>query len=268
MNQDYRLITDDEIELIEKQTLRVLVQAMQEYSKEARDIFENTPATSKSEIIVLTEDLVQYALEVAELYPINKRFAGFIDYKRVRWLPTSFGMFPQVLLVDAKASTENNRDTLQQSQLPMNAEFISNGQVVTLKAGVPPHMTVNTQSANELIAVTTSAFIHFYYSDIRDASTPPYRRLKAIYALAIPHQRLKDRYNPSPEIGFWGQGKHSTARQEDPRIRVYFTQLKKMCAWRLQSLYFTNDHPYTTPLWRDCDINGQESQTSFDFIGR
>src|SRR5438105_875863 len=123
MLQDYRNLEPDELEALEKQTLRTIVQALQQYSREAKEIFDATPATSETEVIVLAEDLVQYALEVAECYPINKRFAGFIDYKRVRWLTTRSGIFPQVLLVDAKASTENNRDTLQQSQLPMDAEF-------------------------------------------------------------------------------------------------------------------------------------------------
>jgi hypothetical protein len=41
MNQDYRNLTDDQLELVEKQTLRTLVQALQEYSREARQIFEN-----------------------------------------------------------------------------------------------------------------------------------------------------------------------------------------------------------------------------------
>src|SRR4051812_47166119 len=123
MNQDYRGLSDDELEGLEKQTLRVIVQALQEYSMEARLLFESTLATRESEVIVMAEDLVQYALEVAECYPINRRFAGFIDYKRVRWMPSPHGLFPQALLVDAKASKEDNRTTLQQSQLPMAAEF-------------------------------------------------------------------------------------------------------------------------------------------------
>ena len=116
MQQDYRTLSVEQHELLEKQTLRMIVQALQEYSREAKEIFDSTKAPSDNEVIVLAEDLVQYALEVAECYPINKRYAGFIDYKRVRWMPTPFGLFPQVLLVDAKASTENNRETLQQSQ--------------------------------------------------------------------------------------------------------------------------------------------------------
>jgi hypothetical protein len=144
MNQDYEAISLDEHELIEKETLRTITQAVQEYSREAREIFETTEASSAAEVIVLAEDLVQYALEVAESFPINLRFAGFIDYKRVRWLSTPFGLFPQSLLVDAKASTERNRETLQQSQLPMDAEFVNNttGATERLAAGFPPHLLI------------------------------------------------------------------------------------------------------------------------------
>lgn len=271
MQQDYRQMTDDELESLEKQTLRMIVQAVQQYSKEAREIFETTRAVTDAEIIVLAEDLVQYALEVAECYPINKRFAGFIDYKRVRWMPTPFGLFPQVLLVDAKASTENNRDTLQQSQLPMDAEFTtSRGAVATLAAGVPPHLPIPAHSGSDLLAVTTSAFLHFHYTAL-NTSAPPFRTLHAIYALLLPHQRLKQRYNPNANTTFFGQGKHSPARGEVPRIRVYFSRLRSMCPWRLQELRFTNASGYTDPVWRDVQPGPSgpvEVQLPFTFIGR
>jgi hypothetical protein len=268
MNQDYQLLTPNQIEQIEKQTLRVIVQAIQEYSREARQIFENTAAPRESEIIVLAEDLVQYALEVAECYPINKRFAGFIDYKRVRWLSTPFGLFPQVLLVDAKASTEDNRETLQQSQLPMDADFVSNEVSVRLAAGVPPHLDVITESGKALPAITTSTFIHFFYESLK-RDTAPFRRLKSIFILSIPHQRLKGKYNPDSATTFFGQGKHSPKRNEEPRIRVYFTRLRKMCAWRLQELQFVGEGDYTEAIWRDIDAaSGEETSERFNFIGR
>jgi Type II restriction enzyme SfiI len=254
------------LELLEKQTLRTIVQALQQYSSEAKEIFDNTKATSETEVIVLAEDLVQYALEVAECYPINKRFAGFVDYKRVRWLTTPFGIFPQVLLVDAKASTENNRDTLQQSQLPMDAEFVSNNRPVTLKAGILPHLPIVGHGDSPLVAVTTSAFIHFYY---KEAGTdgPPYRNLLAIYVLMIPHGSLKTRYNPDPNTTFFGQGKHSPKRGEVPRIRVYFGRLRAFCPWRLQELHFAEGQKYTLPVWRDV-VDDHETSTPFGFIGR
>ena len=243
----------------------MIVQALQEYSREAKQIFDNTKAPSKTEVIVLAEDLVQYALEVAETYPINRRYAGFIDYKRIRWLPTPFGLLPQALLVDAKASTENNRETLQQSQLPMKADFISNDVHVIMEPGVEPHLELPETMNGQLHAVTTSLFVHFYYQDL-STEHPPYRELKSIYALAIPHARFKDRYNPDAATTFFGQGKHSSKREEDPRIRVYFTRLMKMCPWRIQQLEFKNG-PYTDPVWRD-GAGPKGTLSSFAFLGR
>lgn len=273
MNQDYRNLTQDEHEALEKQSLRTIVQALQEYSKEAKFLFETTPTTSEAENIVLAEDLVQYALEVSECYPINRRFAGFIDYKRIRWLSTPFGLFPQVLLVDAKASTENNRETLQQSQLVMDAEFRwkNTTQVVTLTAGVPPRHVIDAAAGTQLLAVTTSVFIHFYYTHLR-STTQPFRRLNSIYAILLPHQILKDKYNPNPDRTFFGSGKHSPARKEAPRIRVYFEPLRKMCPWRLQELHYRSGSDYTEPLWRDYTVNELghvvEQRQPFHYIGR
>jgi hypothetical protein len=269
--QDYRVLTDQELEILEKQSLRLAVQAIQEYSAEARSLFENTLAARSTEVIVLAEDVVQYALEVAELYPINRRFAGFIDYKRVRWMPASFGLLPQVLLVDAKASTENSRDTLQQSQLPMDADFVSNGATVTMSAGVAPHLNIQMSSGKMLPAVTTSLFVHFHYT-ANPSTTPPYKTLHAIYVLSLPHQRLKHVYNPNSGKTFFGQGKHSPKRSEEPRIRVYFEPLRRMCPWRLQMLRYDAGSHYTTPMWRDQIVlpGGalSEINTRFEFIGR
>lgn len=271
MNQDYRQLDDDTIEAVEKQTLRTIVQAVQEYSREAKMIFDTTRAESETEVIVLAEDLVQYALEVAECYPINQRFAGFIDYKRVRWLSNPRALLPQALLVDAKASTENNRDTLQQSQLPLDAEFRSKDQVVRLAAGVPPHLDIPAHDQSMLHAITTSVLAHFYYETVA-GDDPPFRNLKSIYVLSLPHARLKPRYNPDPDTTFFGQGKHSPKRQEAQRIRVYFSRLREMCPWRLQELAYGPNHGYTMPVWRDTVIadDGTTTVTStpFIFIGR
>lgn len=267
MTQDYRELDADQIEALEKQTLRVVMQALQDYSREAKEIFDTTEAPSKAEVIVLAEDLVQYALEVAEVFPINKRFAGFIDYKRVRWMPTPYGVIPQVFLVDAKASTENTRDTLQQSQLPMDADFESQGNQVQLSAGVPPHLDLSATHGNILRAITTSVFVHFYYKETGNQQAP-FRNLKSIFALGLPHQSLKPRYNPNAQVTFFGQGKHSPARGEAQRIRVYFSRLRAMCPWRLQELVFPGPAEYSIPSWRDVSDNGVEINQAFHFLGR
>ncbi|HXS99094.1 MAG TPA: SfiI family type II restriction endonuclease [Elusimicrobiota bacterium] len=273
MIQDYKQLTAEQHELLEKQTQRVVVQALQEYSQEAKDIFDSTNAQVESEITPLAEDLTQYALEVAECYPINKRFAGFIDYKRVRWMSTPFGIIPQVLLVDAKASTENNRETLQQSQLCMDADFevtdkTGRPKIERLNAGVPPHQILIGYGAKQIPVVTTSIFVHFFYEDISSIE-PPYRRLIAINSVSMPHQRFKPKYNQDPRASFFGQGKHSSARQEKQRIRVYYERLKAACPWRLQELKFENGVNYATPRWRDTDLaTGAETLTAFDFFAR
>ncbi len=276
MVQDYRLLTANEHELLEKATLRALVQALQDYSREGRQLFETTPAPSESEVIVLAEDIVQYALEVAESYPINRRFAGFIDYKRVRWLSTTFGLVPQALLVDAKASTEDTRSSLQQSQLPMDADFaaiVGKKQTkVHLNAGVPPHLDMTGVDDIPMAAVTTSALVHFHYRTLNQ-SGPRYRELLAIYVMLLPHQRFKPKYNPTADLTFFGRGKDAPTLGENPRIRVYFSRLRRACPWRLQKLEYGRADGYTEPAWQDGDVPVKVEADiplpqSFAFLGR
>lgn len=269
MTQHFSSLSHDELELCEKQTLRIIVQAMQEYSREAKAIFDSTPLPTGDEITVLGEDLVQYALEVAELYPINKRLAGSIDYKRVRWLPTPYGLFPQALLVDAKAAKENTRTTLQQSQLPMDADFEVNGVVHNLTAGIP-NLVVEAKSGAMLQALPTSIFVHLYYKDLPQGATTP-RSLKAIYIVSVPHGLLKQRYNPTAQDSFWGKGKESTSRLEARRVRVYFQRLIAMCPWRVQCLEYpagVTGPAYTTPVWIETDAMNMPVQQPFEYIGR
>lgn len=144
------------------------------------------------------------------------------------------------------------------------------GQTAQMKCGVLPHLDLASQSSTGLVAVTTSAFIHFYYTWL-NAKLAPFRRLHAIYVLLLPHQRLKHKYNPSTAVSFFGEGKHSSALKEEPRIRVYFDPLIRMCPWRMQELRYTGSTGYTDPIWRDEQPgdSGPTAVTSrFEFIGR
>lgn len=111
-------------------------------------------------------------------------------------------------------------------------------------------------NGDPLVALTTSVFVHFHY-ERAPVGQKRVRRLKDIFVLSLPHQSLRDRYNPDPDTTFYGQGKHSPARQEVPRIRVYFTRLRKMCPWRLQQLHYVEGEQYTKPVWCDTDEQGQ-----------
>src|SRR5207253_2389551 len=50
-------------------------------------------------------------------FPIRERLFGTIDFKQARWLPMSYGLVPQALMVDSKAkkTEEQNRLDLQMS---------------------------------------------------------------------------------------------------------------------------------------------------------
>ena len=113
----------------------------------------------------MAEDLVQYALEVAECYPINKMFAGFIDYKRARWLCVRLASFHKRSFSMRKRQPKTFRDTLQQSQLPIDADFVNSrsGKSERLLAGFSPHLIVELLARALLYAITTTAFIQSYY---------------------------------------------------------------------------------------------------------
>ena len=270
--QDYRDMTDAQHEALEKQTLFTIVHALQEYSKEAKRIFDTAPADSEAEVIVVAEDVVQYAIEVAEVYAIDERFAGFTDYKRVRWMPTPFGLFPQALLVDAKASKEDYRANLQRSQLPMDVDMIVKSKPPrphTVLAGLPPHLEIRVRGGR-LPAATTSVFAHLHYADVAHPEEGGVvRDLRNIIAFCIPHQRFKHIYNPSPDVGFWRKGKEAPGLGEKVRIRVSFEALAAQCRWRFQRLsYADGSGSYTAPIWRDTDSSGNPVDERFDFIGR
>ena len=280
MLQDYRQLTEDQHAALEKQTLFAIVQALQEYSREAKRLFDYAVADGDAEVIVVAEDICQYALEVAEVYPIDERFAGFTDYKRVRWLSTSYGIVPQALLVDAKASTEDHRANLQRSQLPMNADFmVGRGAAAVahqVLAGLPQHLVLIMRTGQEpgqtveLPAPTTSVFVHFFYTAV-NAPVPggPVRDLHAIIAFCIPHSRFKTTYNPDANLAFWQKGKESPGRGEAVRIRVTLAKLSEARRWRLQRLDYANGKDgYTAPVWQDDDVHGNRVATSFLFKGR
>jgi hypothetical protein len=273
MIQDYRALTLEQHAQLEKQTLYAIVHAVQQYSKEAKRLFDNAPADSDSEVIVVAEDIVQYAIEVAEVYPIDERFAGFTDYKRVRWVSTPFGIIPQALLVDAKASTEDSRANLQRSQLPMDADFrVGHGPrapVHRVLAGLPEHLVLE-MNGGQLLAPTTSIFVHFYYSTIPLAPPAgPFRDLQSIIVFCIPHRRFKPIYNPDENTFFWQKGKQSDGRGEAQRIRVTLSKLSQAERWLCQRLNYAGGvGGYSTPIWRDKNRDGMIIDSNFMFKGR
>ncbi|MGH6816512.1 MAG: SfiI family type II restriction endonuclease, partial [Hyphomicrobiaceae bacterium] len=123
------------------------------------------------------------------------------------------------------------------------------------------------EGGGTLLAISTSILVHFYYEKLGDGEKK-FRKLKSIFILALPHTRLKNKYNPNPHVTFFGQGKHSPARGEVPRIRVYFSRLRQMCPWRLQELRYEKQSEFSIAEWRDVQSDGSEVVVPFLFLGR
>ncbi|MBI2781289.1 MAG: SfiI family type II restriction endonuclease [Chloroflexi bacterium] len=109
----------DEIELLEKTTLRTVVQAVLDFAAEACREFQSSPDDQQD----IAEDLTREAVDTLGGYVIRKRLYGNIDYKRARWSALPNGLVPQALLVDSKAEKAGSSVTLQTSQISMPIRF-------------------------------------------------------------------------------------------------------------------------------------------------
>jgi hypothetical protein len=264
------------VELLEKQTLRQITQAMQELSLYCKRLFDTTAVpydvSKPAHISRMSEHLVRRAVGRAEIAPIDDYYEGEFDVRRVRWLPTVFGTIAQDLRVDAKASTETSRVRLSAQQFPMAAEVEREGVggIIRLRRTTQPHTLIlpraipradgTSARTGPIAAITTAVFIHLYYK------TP--QQLRSIFLVAAPHQSLRGRYNPSWQRNFlWSAGPGPT----DPRaVRLNLARLREnpYSRWRVQRLSYA--HPrsftYTDPVWSDRDESGNEVAQPFQFV--
>src|SRR5262249_30367087 len=110
-------LTLDQIELVERISLRLAFQALIWFAPQAWDIFDRSPDDPQD----IAEDITREAIGVFKGFSINERLFGTIDFKQARWLPMPFGLVPQALMVDSKAkrANEDARLDLQMSQVSM-----------------------------------------------------------------------------------------------------------------------------------------------------
>jgi Type II restriction enzyme SfiI len=234
-------LSEDEIESLERVSLRLVVQALVTFGRAAWDEFRNS--TGKEQDIA--EDIVRDALDELPGFIRRERVLGTVDYRKARWMPSSFGLVPQALYVDAKASKEDYRVNLQLSQISMLPHFISqkSGSVVAHAPGVPTeypfHLPLGIRQA-----LTTTIFVQFIY-----ASVGKMRILQKAIVIAVPNGRLQHRYAPSPKDTIWNAGKHSPKRNEEPRARLSIDALKRKARWRVQDVVWTADAGEVSCAW-------------------
>jgi len=225
-------LNPDEVELIEKISLRLVVQAIVTFGSQAWLEFRDSPDKEQD----IAQDIVRDALDEMAGFSRRQRVLGTVDYRRSRWLPTPFGLMPQALCVDAKASQEAYRVNLQLSQISMRPVYWdkSSGRAVVREPGVPASYLFTFADGQTRAAISTTIFVQMVYQ--APSKTSGERRLTEALIVAIPNGKLEQRYAPSAQDTIWRAGKHSPGRGEEPRTRISIDALKKKALWRVQRI--------------------------------
>ena len=221
---DLSILSLDEIEDIEKLTLRWLVQATFDFGFESFDIFYYSPDNVKD----VAEDITREILDRLEGHNLTKRIFGTVDYKKARYIILPNQIVRQALFVDSKAEKSNSTATLQVSQTSLEIRQVRSGNEVSVSGGLP---SVYVHGDEQYLSSTL--FLHYYYKDVGSK-----HYLKDITVCCVPNGLLQMRYNPSVSNGFWVAGRNAPSRGEEFRVRVSFSKLKQFANWRVQKIYF------------------------------
>ena len=227
----------DEIENIEKMSLRWLVQAIIDFGFEAYEIFYYSPDNVKD----VAEDVTREILDRLPGYNIAQRIFGTVDYKKARYIILPDQIIRQALFVDSKAEKDQRNATLQMSQTSMVVRQIRNNQQIDISGMLPV-----VYNHNGIEYLTTTLFIHYYYLEENNR-----HELKHVTAFCVPNGRLQDRYNPTPQDSFWLAGRNAPSRGEDFRVRVSFNRLKEKANWRVQRINYNPDSKTVVGSWED-----------------
>lgn len=244
-------LTDDQIELVEKLTLRLVFQALAQFATEARQIF----ARAEDREIEIAQDVTREALDLYGGFPIRQRVFGTMDYKGARWLPTTFGLVPQALFVDSKAEKSQSSCTLQMSQISLAVRQWRGGLVAS-EQGTLPQTYEFSLSGTACKGITTVIVVHYQYRTRPGEA----RALRSVCLAAIPNGRLAQRYCPTDKDHIWDVGRNAPTRGERFRVRVGFRKLERKAAWRVQQLTWMNDNLLAE--WQDSDADGTVTRLS------
>lgn len=214
-----------EIEEIEKLTLRRIFQAVLDFGMEAHEIFLKSPDNVKD----IAEDITREFLDRLSGFNVQQRIYGTVDYKRARYVILPEQTVRQALFIDSKAEKENRSATIQMSQTSMWIKQQRSGDNVNEKGFLPEISDYGGKNY-----LTTTCLVHFMYED----DSQGVHHLREVTIAAIPNGRLQDKYNPAVADGIWLAGRNAPTLGEDFRVRVSFSKLKSKAAWRVQILAY------------------------------
>ncbi len=224
----------DTLENIEKASLRLVSQALEDFRAGAKDTFagyQDLPAD-------IGEDITREALDSVGVSKIPFRLLGKMDYKRARYVFHPDYAIRQALFVDSKAEKDANSATLQTSQTSMRVRQIRARAEVD-EAGKLPAIIAGP----EFNLLTTTIFVKFVYEQRDDRNV-----LTLIRVSALPNGMLQDRYNPTAQNTIWTAGRNAPSRGEDFRVRLNYELLTRKASWRVQDIAVDPEAPF---VWRD-----------------
>lgn len=232
----YGLTTNlDRLEEIEKTSLRMVVQAILDFRKDAVEIFRY-----ESDLVAdIGEDITREALDKLGMSKIDQRLFGKIDYKRARYLFHPDYSLKQALFVDSKAENVSGRGsaTLQTSQTSMIVRQIRSDEKIEIPGELPKILEIRGEAY-----LTTTIFVKYNYEEVGDRN-----QLQSITVAALPNGYLQAVYNPTPEDTIWIAGRNAPTLGEAFRVRLSFHRLKQKAVWRVQSI----PAPPTQFIWTE-----------------
>ena len=218
-------LTPDEIEEVEKLSLRWMYQAVLDFGFTALEIFRHSP----DEVKDVAEDITRELLDSFSTYHINQRIFGNVDYRKACYVLLPSQTIRQALFVDSKAEQSNSSGTMQMSQLSLHVKQMAMENAIDEPGRLNP---VSTYGGMDFL--TTTMLLHYHYED--DAAGN--HRLKEITLAAVPNGRLQTKYNPTVTDGIWNVGRHAPSRGEDFRVRLSFAKLAQKAVWRVQKVQY------------------------------
>ncbi|MCY3708584.1 MAG: SfiI family type II restriction endonuclease [Caldilineaceae bacterium] len=222
----------EQLEQIEKASLRMIVQAIFDFRESAEEIFRE-----ESDLVAdIGEDITREALDSMGMSRIDQRLFGKMDYKQARYLFHPEYAVRQALFVDSKAEKSSGMKTatLQTSQFSMEVRQIRSGQSLQIPGILPSVLSLRDQDY-----ITTTVFVKYNYSEL----TPKSYALDGVTIAALPNGLLQERYNPNAVDGIWLAGRNAPSRGEAFRVRLSFPKLKAKASWRVQSI------PISAKIW-------------------
>lgn len=228
-------LTPDEIEAIEKQSLRYLYISAYDFGFDAFEIFAQSSDDPKD----IAEDTTREMLDRLGGYQVQQRILGNVDYRKARYIILPEFSVRQALFVDSKAEKSSNSATMQMSQLSFAIRQVRGGTEIEERGDLP---SVSVHGGQRFI--TTTLLTHYHYEDQNGGY-----HLKQLTLAAVPNGMLQDRYNLDSHDTIWIVGRNAPSRGEEFRVQLSFHRLKLKAAWRVQKIEYDSGGRIVRSSW-------------------